>query len=168
LRIDVSVIAYSDTVAGGLEEIFDLTQDYSKRPAWDPFPESYEFHDGAAAPAPGVELTVRARNGYLMRVRYVSYVRPRAAAIEMVSGPWFIQRFAGTWSFAAESAKATKVTFKYNVAAGPKWLAPLIQPVLNLSFSRHAKRRVLALKAYADSVAIAQAPGKTMEPSGQA
>jgi len=164
-RNDVSVIAYSDTIAGSLEELFDLTQDYARRPAWDPFPDSYEFHDGALAPAPGVELTVRARNGYSMRVKYVSYVRPRAAAIEMVSGPWFIRRFAGTWSFMAESANTTRVTFKYNVAAGPKWLSPVLQPLLNRSLSRHIKRRVIALKAYAESAAMVRVPNKTMEPT---
>lgn len=159
----MSVIAYSDTVIGSPEELFGFTQDYSRRPAWDPFPDSYQFHNGAAAPAPGAELTVRARNGYSMRVKYVSYVRARAAAIEMLSGPWFIHRFAGTWSFAAESVTATKVTFKYNVVAGPKWLSPVLQPLLNLSFSRHVRRRVVALKAYAERTAMAQAPSKTME-----
>jgi ribosome-associated toxin RatA of RatAB toxin-antitoxin module len=146
----VSVIAYSEILPDSPEKLFDLTQDYSKRAAWDPFPESYEFHGGTHAPAPGVEITVRARNGYLMRVKYVSYVRPRVAAIEMVSGPWFIERFAGAWSFVAESANATKVTFKYNVVAGPRWLLPLLQPLLNSSFSRHARRRLLALKAYVE------------------
>jgi ribosome-associated toxin RatA of RatAB toxin-antitoxin module len=114
-----------------------------------------------------VEITVRARNGYRMRVKYVSYVRPRAAAIEMVSGPWFIRRFAGTWSFVAASENSTRVTFKYNVVAGPKWLAPLLQPLLNMSFSRHARRRLLALKAYVEGAAIPQAPEKTMEEAGR-
>jgi ribosome-associated toxin RatA of RatAB toxin-antitoxin module len=146
----MSVIACSESIDRSAEELFALTQDYSLRGAWDPFPESYEFHGGANGPDVGVELTVRAKNRQSMRVRYVSFVKPRAAAIEMLAGPWFIRRFAGTWRFEQESKRSTKVVFKYNVLAGPVVLAPVLQPFLNHSFRKHARRRLQALKAFAE------------------
>ena len=99
----------------------------------------------------GVCLTVYAKNGFRMKVRYVSYLRPRAAAIEMVSGPWFIERFAGTWQFVAASDRETRVTFKYNVVAGPLVIGRLLQPHLNWSFSRHARARLKALSHHLEA-----------------
>lgn len=141
-------IEYAEVLPGSAGALFDLTQDYAQRAAWDPFPKGYEFLPPATGPAKGAVLVVHARNGRSMTVRYVSYNRPRAAAIAMVAGPWFIARFAGTWQFDAFDADRTRVTFKYNVRAGPRGLGWLIQPLLTWSFSRHARQRVQALHAY--------------------
>ena len=130
--------------------LFDLTQDYARRAEWDPFPESYEFHEGVTHPQIGVHVTVRARNGFSMRVEYVTFDRPHAAAIKMVAGPWFIHRFAGTWHFTSEANKFTRVTFKYNVVAGPTIVGWLLQPFIERSFSRHTKERLRALKSYVE------------------
>lgn len=146
----MSLIQCSIVILGRTEDLFALTQDYGRRLAWDPFPESYRFHDGLKAAEAGAVLTVNARNGYSMTVRYVSFSRPRAAAIEMVSGPWFIGRFAGTWHFAPVDAEQTRVTFKYNVVAAPRILRWLIQPLLNRAFNSHANARLQALKAYVE------------------
>lgn len=140
------VVSREEVLPGTPEELFDLTQNYSLRAAWDPFPESYEFHN-MAGPALGCEVTVRAKNGFRMRVRYVAFDRPSAAAIEMVTGPWFFRRFAGTWRFLPESPGKTRVVFKYNVLARPGLLAPLLNAILARSFARHARARLLSLKA---------------------
>jgi ribosome-associated toxin RatA of RatAB toxin-antitoxin module len=144
----MALIEHSEDLAESAEKLFDFTQDYSLRYLWDPFPESYEFVPPACGPALGASLNVRARNGQSMVVRYVSFNRPRAAAIEMISGPWFISRFFGTWSFLSLAPKRTRVTFKYNFSAKPRALAWLIQPILNRSFKMHARRRVCALRDY--------------------
>ena len=146
----MSLIQHFEIIRGSTVDLFDLTQDYARRLEWDPFPDRYEFHDGAARPDVGVELSVQARNGYSMRVRYVSFNRPHAAAIEMVSGPWFIARFAGAWNFSAIADGLTRVTFKYNVAASPSSLGLIVQPILNWSMARHTKRRLLGLKVYSE------------------
>lgn len=147
----MSVIEHSRTLPGSPEALFDLTQDYSVRLRWDPFPHSYRFLAPATGPEPGALVVVRARNGQSMTVRYVGYNRPGAAAIDMVEGPWYISAFAGAWSFKRVSEQETRVTFKYRVVAGPRALAWLIQPLLNRSFLGHARRRLGALHAYVAS-----------------
>lgn len=144
----MSVIEHTEIVAAAQEWLFDFTQDYSVRQLWDPFPDAYEFVAPSVAPEVGAIVKVRAKNGQRMTVRYVSYNRPRAAAIEMVEGPWFIARFHGTWSFYAVGPHETRVTFKYNVSAGPRLLSPIIQPFLTRSFQTHARNRVIALRDY--------------------
>jgi ribosome-associated toxin RatA of RatAB toxin-antitoxin module len=146
----VPTLTHQEVVSAPEAWLFDLTQDYSRRLAWDPFPEAYEFHPPAHGPSTGAEVTVSAKNGYTMRVRYVSFNPPRAAAIEMVRGPWFISKFSGTWRFVAQSRDETMVWFKYNVVAAPPALRFIIEPLVLWAFSSHAKRRLKALKSYAE------------------
>jgi len=146
----MSLIQHAELVLAPAQVLFDLTQDYARRAEWDPFPESYEFHEGETHPKVGVELTVRARNGFRMRVKYITFDRPHAAAIRMVAGPWFIHRFAGTWQFSSDTGEATRITFKYNVVAGPGIVRWLLQPILDRSFSQHTKVRLQALKSYVE------------------
>ena len=146
----MTMVAYEEVIPGTPEALFDLTQNYAKRLAWDPFPECYEFH-GTNEPSVGAELTVKAKNGFSMRVKYVSFNRPRVAAIEMVRGPWFFKRFAGAWQFLPESASASRVSFKYSVEARPSVLAPLVNRLLARSFGEHARQRLLALKHFVES-----------------
>ena len=150
----MSLIQHAELFPAPAHVLFDLTQDYALRAEWDPFPESYEFHEGATHPQIGVHLTVRARNGFRMRVEYVAFDRPRAAAIKMVTGPWFIRRFAGTWHFSAAAGEATLVTFKYNVVAGPGPIGWLLQPFIDWSFSRHTKERLRALKSHVQRASL--------------
>ena len=146
----MSLIQHARSLPAGADILFDLTQDYSRRTEWDPFPESYEFHEGATHAQLGVHLTVRARNGFRMRVKYVTFDRPRVAAIKMVTGPWFIRSFAGAWHFSPEAEESTRVTFKYHVIAGPGMVGKLLQPFIDRSFSRHTKRRLGALTSYVE------------------
>ena len=146
----MSLIQHTGSLPAGADILFDLTQDYSRRTEWDPFPESYEFHEGATHAQLGVHVTVRARNGFRMRVEYVTFDRPRVAAIKMVTGPWFIRSFAGAWHFFPEAEESTRVTFKYNVIAGPGMVGKLLQPFIDRSFSRHTKQRLGALTSYVE------------------
>jgi ribosome-associated toxin RatA of RatAB toxin-antitoxin module len=142
------VIEYSDILPGSAESLFDLSQDYARRLDWDPFPQGYRFLPPFERAEPSAMLVVRARNGFEMTVRYVSFRRPQVAAIEMIRGPWFIAAFAGSWRFVEVAPERTRVTFKYNIVAGPRWLAWLIQPLLDRSFARHARKRLQALHSH--------------------
>ena len=146
----MSLIEHAESIPASAQVLFDLTQDYSRRTEWDPFPESYDFHDGATHAEVGVHVTVHARNGFRMRVKYVSFDRPRIAAIKMVTGPWFIRSFAGSWHFSPQPDESTRVTFKYNIVAGPGIAGKLLQPLIDRSFSRHTKQRLSALKSYVE------------------
>jgi ribosome-associated toxin RatA of RatAB toxin-antitoxin module len=146
----MTTVTHEEIICSTPEALFDLTQNYARRLAWDPFPESYEFHD-TNEPTLGAELTVKAKNGFRMRVKYVSFNRPRVAAIEMVKGPWFFKRFAGAWQFLPESPSTSRVSFKYSVEGHPPALAPLLNRLLARSFEKHAKQRLLALKRFVES-----------------
>lgn len=150
MRFEMATVGHEELIRGTAESLFDLAQDYKVRMAWDPFPESYSFH-GASAPATGVEMTGKAKNGFSMHVRYVSFNRPRVAAIEMVKGPWFFKRFAGAWQFLPESDGVCRVSFKYSVEGRCGPLSPLVTKLLARSLARHARQRLLCLKNFAEA-----------------
>lgn len=144
----MSVITRSIVVAGAPAHVFDVTQDYAVRGTWDPFPESYALEPAERPPGVGTIVHIRARNGHRMTVRYVAFNRPRAAAMTMLRGPWFIREFAGTWQFKPAGEGHTEVTFVYRVLAAPRGLAWLLQPLLERSFARHSARRLQGLQRY--------------------
>lgn len=146
------IIEYSEILPGSAESLFDLSQDYGQRLLWDPFPQGYRFLPPFEKAEISAQLVVRARNGFEMTVRYVCFQRPRVAAVEMIRGPWFIAKFAGSWSFNEASPERTRVTFKYNIVAGPSPLAWLIQPLLERSFAKHTVERLKALHRHIETI----------------
>ena len=85
--------------------LFQLSQDYSRRLDWDPFLKSAGLSGGAREAGVGVRALCVDRKGTKMETEYVSFNPPRAVAIKMTRGPWFLKSFAGSWRF-EESARA--------------------------------------------------------------
>ena len=126
--------------------LFSLTQNYEIRNEWDPFPESYGFLNGNQV-AEGLQLTVIDKAGRSMTVEYISYKPPTVAAVKMIAGPWYIKDFAGSWSFKELGTNKTLVVFKYNITAG----VPVLGVLVNLVFKWNTKRRLAALKLFAEA-----------------
>jgi hypothetical protein len=116
---------------------------------WDPFPESYKLLNKDVVEE-GVHVEIKAKNGLSMVVEYVSFNRPKVVAIKVIKGPWFIKRFAGSWSFDKESENISTVKSKYNISGNPEWASAIITPVIQYVFGRSAKKRLVALKKYAE------------------
>ncbi len=127
--------------------LFDLSQDYKRRLEWDPFLRSAKLVDGADRPGVGVRALCVDRNGTAMETEYVSFNPPRAVAVKMTSGPWFLDSFAGSWRFEELKPRQTRVGFCYSVTARPRWMSWLLNPILGRVFARDTRRRLAALKA---------------------
>lgn len=133
-------------IAAPAATLFDLTQDYSRRLEWDPFLRSAELVHGATAAGVGVRAFCVAHNGFGMETEYVTFTPPRATAITMTHGPWFISKFAGSWRFDQITPEKTRVSFRYHLQGRPRWLAWLLTPLLQRLFARDTQKRLLALK----------------------
>ena len=135
------------------EVVFALTQDYSVRLKWDPFLRTAVLLNGATEPCVGVRAWCVARSGIGMETEYVSFTPPRIAAVKMTRGPKILETFGGAWEFTPIDGARTKVMFRYQLRARPRWLAWLIEPVAQWWFSRETRLRVVALaKACAHEV----------------
>lgn len=132
-------------IAAGPSELFDLSQDYGRRLEWDPFLRSASLI-GAREAAVGVRALCVARSGRAMETEYVSFNRPRAAAVKMTRGPWFLSSFAGSWRFEEIRPGRTRVGFRYSLEARPRALSGLLNPFLARSFARDTRARLRALK----------------------
>jgi ribosome-associated toxin RatA of RatAB toxin-antitoxin module len=126
--------------------LFDMTQDYEHRLAWDPFLKEARLLAGAAEPSVGVKAWCVAKFGIGMETRYVSFNPPRACAVEMTRGPWFLRSFAGSWRFDAIGEGRARVSFSYSLVARPTFLNGLLRFV----FAREVSHRLEALKQAAE------------------
>jgi ribosome-associated toxin RatA of RatAB toxin-antitoxin module len=128
------------------EELFQLSQDYGRRLEWDPFLRSANLVGAVNQAGLGVRAICVSTSGWGMETEYVSFHPPRVAAVEMTRGPWFLERFAGTWRFEAIGEGRTRVLFRYHLRAWPRWLAWALTPILARAFERDTLTRLQALK----------------------
>jgi ribosome-associated toxin RatA of RatAB toxin-antitoxin module len=140
-------MTFEDSIVVGAspEALFALTQDYGRRLEWDPFLKEARLVGGAAESGVGVRAYCVARSGLAMETEYVSFQPPRVTAVKMTRGPWIIESFAGSWRFVPEG-DATRVIFKYQVRARPRWLALLLTPLLTRVFAHDVRKRLAGLK----------------------
>jgi ribosome-associated toxin RatA of RatAB toxin-antitoxin module len=130
--------------------LFHLTQDYARRLEWDPFLKEARLV-GAEQPEVGARSWCVARSGLGMETVYISYQPPRVVAIKMTRGPWILERFAGSWRFDYLAEQETRVTFRYHILARPRWLRPVLDPLLRIVFARDMEQRLHALKKVAEN-----------------
>jgi ribosome-associated toxin RatA of RatAB toxin-antitoxin module len=133
-------------VRGIPNEVFMLTQDYSRRLSWDPFLRHAELVGGAVSPGIGVRAWCVAKSGMGMETEYVSFAPPRIAAVKMTRGPWILESFGGAWEFTPVGNDSTEVAFRYQFRTRPRWLAWLIEPLARRWFSWETRKRVIALQ----------------------
>jgi Polyketide cyclase / dehydrase and lipid transport len=126
--------------------LFRLSQDYDRRLEWDPFLRSAHLLGEAHQAGVGARALCVAKTGWAMETEYVSFSPPRTTAIKMTRGPWFLDRFAGSWHFDEVDVGRTRVSFRYNLRAWPKWLAWFLDPILARVFSWDTRQRLKALK----------------------
>jgi ribosome-associated toxin RatA of RatAB toxin-antitoxin module len=126
--------------------LFRLSQDYTRRLEWDPFLRSAKLLGDAHHAGVGVRAVCVAKSGWAMETEYVSFSPPRNTAVKMTRGPWFLDRFAGSWHFDEVEPGYTQVSFRYNLQFRPKWLAWICEPILARAFARDTRRRLRGLK----------------------
>ena len=82
---------------------------------------------------------------------YVSYTRPSVAAVRMTRGPILFRSFAATIRQDRIDDNTTRVTYRYNFISRPRWLAFVIEPIVQLVFHRETSRRLAALKKFVEA-----------------
>jgi hypothetical protein len=83
-----------------------------------------------------------------METVYVSFDRPKVAAVKMTSGPVMLETFAASLRQEEVEPGVTRVTYRFNFQTRPRWLRPLADPIAAALFSREVRGRLAALKRY--------------------
>lgn len=154
----MATVAHEVVIAASPGHVYQVSQDYSVRYEWDPFPEKIELLHGATAIERGVRVFVRAKSGLRMEVEFVQ-VSPVTTAIKMTRGPFFLESFAGSWVFKSYGETGTQAKFLYSIKTR-KWTCPWISEALACRyFASVVRRRLHGLKTYCERTA----PGTGMK-----
>jgi ribosome-associated toxin RatA of RatAB toxin-antitoxin module len=137
-------------------ELFELTQDYNRRLEWDPFLKIAELHGDA--PGVGVRAWCVAKNGLGMETEYVSFNPPKGVAVKMTKGPFMLASFAGSWRFQEVAPGRTRVIFRYHLAAAPRWLGFILDPIMRRVFTHDVGKRLAGLKQSVETSDILRRP----------
>ena len=133
------------------ETVFDLIHDYEQRLEWDPFLKEARLLEGAGAAGLGVKALCTARNGFgglAMETVYVSFDRPRVAAVRMTKGPRVLESFAASLRQVELEPGMTRVIYRFNFSTRPRWLRAVADPVAAFLFLKEVEQRLVALKRH--------------------
>ena len=133
------------------EDVFDLVHDYARRLEWDTFLQEARLLDGAGRAGLGVKARCTARNGFAglaMDTVYVSFERPRVAAVRMTSGPAILEAFAASLRQEEIEPGVTRVTYRFNFSTRPRWFRAVLDRVAAVLFLREIRHRLQALKRH--------------------
>jgi len=134
-----------------IERIYEVSQDYSIRYDWDPFPDKIMLLNGATQIAKGVSVLVIAKIGLKMEVEFVQLSPPTTATIVMRRGPAILKSFAGSWVFKAISPTQTNVKFVYSIKT-TWWSFPFFsERVAGWYFRSAVRLRLRGLKEYCEA-----------------
>src|SRR5947209_907543 len=124
-----TAVECSVDIDASCEEVFDVIHDYGIRLQWDTLLSKACIIEGPSTEAAvGVSTlcvgrwTV-ARSG--METVYISFDRPRVAAVRMTRGAWFIADFAASIRHRPLETLAagirSRVVYKFRITARPAW-----------------------------------------------
>lgn len=129
--------------------IFDYTQDYSKRLEWDTFLKQADLV-GVDYAAKGVKAYCVAKNGLGMETEYLTFQRPRATAIKMTKGPFMFKSFIGSWKFKELGENEVEVAFMYSFNL--RFPFNVITQLIKKNLQTNVKQRLKDLKMNIEKV----------------
>jgi hypothetical protein len=148
----------SETIPAPSGDVFDLVHDYDRRLSWDTLLSAAYLTDGsqqAGLGATSVCVGRRSLLGIALKTVYVAFDRPRLAAVKMVNHPALF----GTWAASIRHddlpAGQSRITYTWTFTARPRWLAWLVEPIMQRVFCWETRRRLAALRDHFVATKIA-------------
>ena len=145
--------------------VFDLLHDYDRRLEWDTLLRAAYLDDGFSAAAQGATSVCVGRwsvGGFALKTVYVTFDRPKVAAVKLVNRPPFFDTWAASIRHEDLAPDASRITYAYTFSAKPRWLRFAIEPLMARIFAWEIRKRLRALAAYcgkADTTASSTVTG---------
>lgn len=130
-------------------EVFDLLHDYQRRLDWDTLLSAAYLDDGftkAERGATSVCVGRRSLGAIALKTRYVSFDRPKVAAVEMINRPMFFGRWAASIRHEALGERESKITYTWSFEGRPRFLRWLFEPIMAIVFRWETRKRLRALR----------------------
>src|SRR5512139_392666 len=140
--------------------VFDRVHDYSCRLEWDTMLREARLLDGATTAGIGVRSRCVGtwRGGFLaLETEYIRFERGRVAAVKLTNRPPFFERFAATIRHDAVSEVRSRATYIYSFQARPRFLASLLEPIMNVMLRREVQKRLSSLRDFMEDPSTREA-----------
>ncbi|MCL4302590.1 MAG: SRPBCC family protein, partial [Anaerolineae bacterium] len=82
---------------------------------------------------------------------YIRFEPGRVAAVKLTNRPPFFERFAATLRHDALGERRSRTTYIYSFRARPRFLVPLLEPVMNVMLRQEVEKRLRSLRRYLES-----------------
>ncbi len=140
-----------ENIPASAAAVFALVHDYQRRLEWDTLlreaylePEFSEARRGAISVCRGKFLL----GGFALRTQYVSFEKGKLAAVKLLDEPPFFETFAASIRHFEIDAETSEIIYKVNFTAKPRFLRPLLHPLMRAVFVWETRKRLKALKVF--------------------
>jgi hypothetical protein len=130
---------------------FDLIHDYTRRLEWDTLLQAAYLDGGGPAAGNGVTAVCVGRKwlgGIPLRTVYVSFDRPKVAAVKMVNAPAFFQSWAASIRHEDISDQESRIIYQFHFVTKPRVLRFILDPIMERVFLWETRKRLRALKSF--------------------
>jgi hypothetical protein len=141
----------TEVIAAPAAAVFDLVHDYQRRLEWDTLLSAAYLDDGftsAGVGATSVCVGRRSLGGLALKTVYVSFDRPRVAAVKLVNRPPFFEKWAASIRHTELGPAQSSITYTFQFTARPAVTRALVEPVMLRLFTLETRRRLSALQAH--------------------
>lgn len=140
-----------EIIPASAEAVFELLHDYNRRLEWDTLlreaylePEFEKSERGAISVCRGKRIL----GGFAVRTIYVSFEPGKVAAVKMLNQPPFFDTFAASIRHRKIDDAHSEVIYKVNFTAKPRFLRPILNPIMRFVFIWETRKRLSALKNF--------------------
>jgi hypothetical protein len=140
----------SAVIAAESGAVFDLIHDYARRLSWDPLLSAAYLADGHTAAAKGATSVCvgrRSLGAIAVKTVYVTFERPRLAAVKMVNAPPFFQSWAASIEHEDVAPQQSRITYRFHFTTRPRFMRFLLDPLMQKLFAWETGKRLRALQA---------------------
>jgi len=131
--------------------VFDLLHDYSRRLEWDTLLQAAYLDDGYTTACAGATSVCVGRwtlGGIALKTVYVSFERPKVAAVRMINHPPFFATWAASIRHEDLAENTSRIAYKFHFTAKPAFLKFVFDPIMERVFRWETKKRLKALGDY--------------------
>jgi hypothetical protein len=136
------------------EAVFNVVHDYGCRLEWDTMLREARLLGGATAAGIGIRSVCVGtwRSAFVaLETEYIRFEPGRVAAVNLTNRPPFFERFAATIRHEAMREGQSRTTYIYYFRARPRFLAPLLEPIMNVMLKREIRSRLHSLRNFVES-----------------
>ena len=147
-------IEIKEIIPAPAEEVFALVHDYERRLEWDTLLREAYLEPEFPAAQCGAISVCRGKlilGGFALRTQYISFEKGKVAAVKLLNQPPFFDSFAASIRHRIVGANQSEVIYKVNFNAKPRWLRPILQPIMRVVLEWETRKRLKALKKFFQS-----------------